>query len=297
MRSTGSAISLTLRFVAAAVLFAFGLYLAVKAATGWYRAFNAAEGGSGTAAILYTLAAVFVGGLTLRLLKWDPARRSPPVPSPAQRTNEVIDKVRELAETPLPEPVDVPLPASAGTIESTADGLHIEFPQAQSVIGGGSSILLAVIFGAVMAGESTTTAGIVILLPLAAVFVAWPLYASLRGRYRRCCLDASVGGLVTCRGWGDKLRCREIPRGEIDLLEPRLVVMHGTESFFEIAAVLRDGERVVLGENIPGLAVADTLVRRIGTALGLHPEQVFTTAGSARRQLAPLLGILGPTRS
>lgn len=294
MASTGSAILLTLRFVAAVGMFAFGLYLAFEAATGWYRSYSSGAGGADVQAILYTAAALFVGRLTWRLLKWDPDRHSL-LPSPIQRTKDALDRAREIAAVPIPEPEDVPLPESAGTIESNADGLHIEFPRTKSVIGAGSMILLAVIIGGVLTGGSVTAGSLAILLPLAALFVVWPLYLSLRARYLRCCLEASEAGLVICRGWGEELPCREIARDEIDFLEPRPVTSQGSEMFFEIAAVLRSGERVVLGENVPGLAVADTLVRRIGTALGLHPEQVFTTARSIRRQIGPLRDVLGKT--
>lgn len=195
----------------------------------------------------------------------------------------------------IPEPEDVPLPRSI-EIEPIPFGIRIGFPRQERDSRD--------VFGWIAGGLFGVTFIAVGLLPGAGgggwAFVAFGVVCvfffllELRQAYRRCAVEVTRKGLVSRKGYGGLATRTVVARQEIDFLETRPNVATGhpgaSTTYFEIAAIRANGERMVLGENVPGLAVADTLVRRVGRELGLHPEQILNAAATVRRALASFHG-------
>jgi hypothetical protein len=201
---------------------------------------------------------------------------------------------------PAPSPPDAGrerLPRVLGNVAETPDRFSIEFPRLDGAGTAPTLATAAVFAGLVLFGSwKSGAASLAVAVALAAA-VAWAVHGVLRGRHRRYRLEVSPGGLVTCRGYGDKLQCREIAKEEIDFIEPRHSLSVGDTRYFELIVELRSGERVVLCESIPGEASVDLLVRRIGEVAQLHPEQALSAAAAIRRRGASLARFLpGPDK-
>ncbi len=293
MRASGGGFSLFARFVIAAALLAVCAYLAFEAIAGWHCLATTSDQGCGLSGFFHTIAMSISARFLWIVLRWDPegvrASRTPAMPTGGASGGTI----REWQDGTLPEPEDVPLGPEAGTVVETEDGLDIEFPVSSRVRGGVSLALWLVILAVLVFGGAVKSAKDAFLLAIVTVPVGWFAYLAVRERHRKCTLEATPEGLVCFQGWGRELTSRNIAKEEVDLLGPRPVLQQGEETWFEIAAILKSGERIVLGENIPGVAVADTLTRKIGAALQLNPEQVLTAAGGGRRLKAPLDALLG----
>ncbi len=293
MRASGGGFSLFARFVIAAALLALCAYLAFEAIAGWYCLATTSDQGCGLSGFFHTIAMSIAARFLWMVLRWDPegmrASRAPAVRAGTARG----ETIRQWQEGTLPEPEDVPLGPEAGTVVQTADGLNIEFPVATRVRGGVTIAMWLVFLAAILFGGALKSVMHAVVIAIVTFPFSWFVYLSMRERLHKCTLEATPEGLVCCQGWGESLPCRNIAKEEIDLLEPRPVVQEGEETLFEVAAILKSGECIVIGENIPGVAIADTLTRTIGAALGLYPEQVLTAAGGGRRLKAPLDALLG----
>jgi hypothetical protein len=293
LRAPGGGFSLFARFVVAAALLALCAYLAFEAIAGWYCVATTSDRGCGLSGFVHTFAMAIAARFLWRLLRWDPegmrASRAPAMPAGGASGGTI----REWQDGTLPEPQDVPLGPEAGKVVEAEDRLNIEFPVATRVRGGVTVAMWLVFLGAIVFGGALKSVGTAVVLAIVSFPLSWFVYLSMREHHHKCTLEATPEGLMCCQGWGDNLSCRNIAKEEIDLLEPRPVLQQGEETLFEVAAILESGERIVIGENIPGVAIADTLTRKIGAALQLNPEQVLTAAGGGRRLRAPLDALLG----
>lgn len=227
---------------------------------------------------------------------------------PVRDVRETIEGVRERANrlervvgSELPEPEDVSLPASI-RIEPMPSGIRLEFPRqerdSRQVFGWlvtGAFGVIATWLGATAKPGENGWIAIVFGLACAFFFVI-----EFRLAFRRCMVEVNPGGLVSRKGYGGLATRTFVARRDIDFLETSLSGATGHPgafaSHFRIAVIRADGRRIVLGDNVQGIAVADTLVRRIGRELGLHPEQVLNVAASARRVVAPFQGLFSRTR-
>lgn len=209
---------------------------------------------------------------------------------------EQFDAAREFLDDPEAEPGDIELPASI-RVQRTARGIRVEFPRAGWSTTEATGVALTGFMGitftvvAVRSGFS--------LLPLAFGLILCGFFlGAMRSNFRRCIAEAGPAGLDCQRGYAGFLSRTYIPRLDIDFLEVRPNgsggAVKGKDTGFEIAVVRRgEGGRFVLGENVPGIAAADTLARRFGQALSLAPEQVLGAAATARRQLGAAESALG----
>ena len=208
---------------------------------------------------------------------------------------EQFDAARDFLDDPKAEPEDIELPASI-RLQRTARGIRVEFPRAGWSTTDATGVVLTGFMGvtftviAVRSGFS--------LLPLAFGLILCAFFlGAMRSNFRRCIAEAGPAGLDCQRGYAGFLSRTYIPRLDVDFLEVRPNssggMAKGRETGFEIAVVRRDGERFVLGENVPGIAAADTLARRFGQALALHSEQVLGAAATARRLLGAAESALG----
>jgi hypothetical protein len=212
---------------------------------------------------------------------------------------EKIAESRTAVDAIVPEPGDVALPKSI-RVEPAARGIRVEFPRSERSLTDTIGWVLSGFMGMgftvfAFAGEERGFAILPLVMGLA--MVAFFL-RGLRESFRQCRVDAGPAGLDSRRGYFGFSSHTYIPRLEVDYLEVRPTGPGGgspgtPEPVFEIAAVRSGGAgRFVLGENVRGVAAADTLVRRIGRALALPPEKVLGAAGSLRRQLDAAGGAL-----
>jgi hypothetical protein len=252
-------------------------------------------------ALALTAGAVFVPWLVYRLVARPLPAAEIPLPAPVEQLRRAYERFDQASAT-WPEGDDVAIPASVAEIREEPDSLQVEFAQARNVLGGlsGLAFMLAVMgliaFNGGLAGHSVAS---LILFAAIALALAWMAYSALAGRTRRHSIEASDGSLTVCTGHGSSRKCRTFARNEIDFLEARPTEATGTDVRLEIAAILRDGRRVVIAGNLPGIAITDTLVRRIGRRVGLYPEQCLATIPAARRGSQPireLLAMLGKSR-
>lgn len=251
-----------------------------------------ARSASPGSALGYTAAALVAAFVTWKLV-WRPIDTGRILEPGAAR------RMRGAIQAEIPETPDVPLPAGFAR-EDSRGVLHLEFPRRPAEAGDGASWLFLIVFTGGMLFGGGGGHGLWILLPV--VFIAvvgWGLMKGLGARLRRSTVEASPAGLVVRRSHGFGSRRRDIARNEIACLEPYPTdarIGRGpwepSETFFEIAAVLHDGRRVVLGDNISGTPLADTVVRRIGAALGLHPEQCLTVAATVRGRYSQVVDVL-----
>ena len=222
---------------------------------------------------------------------------------PIRDIRETIEGVREQANrlervvaSEIPEPEDVSLPASI-RIEPMPSGIRLEFPRQERdsrqvfgwLVTGAFGVIATWLGVTAKAGEN---GWIAIVFGLACAF---SFVIEFRLAYRRCVVEVNPGGLVSRKGYGGLATRAFVARRDIDFLETSLSGATGQPgafaSHFRIAVIRADGKRIVLGDYVQGIAVADTLVRRIGRELGLHPEQVLNTAATMRRTVAPFGGI------
>ncbi len=222
---------------------------------------------------------------------------------PIRDVREMIEGAREQASrleravaSEIPEPQDVSLPASI-RIEPMPSGIRIEFPRQERdsrqvfgwLVTGAFGVIATWLGVTAKAGEN---GWIAIVFGLACAFF---FVIEFRLAYRRCVVEVNPGGIVSRKGYGGLATRTFVARRDIDFLETSLSGATGQPgafaSHFRIAVIRADGRRIVLGDYVQGIAVADTLVRRIGRELGLHPEQVLNVAVSARRVLSPFHGL------
>lgn len=212
---------------------------------------------------------------------------------------EQFEAAREAIDDLGPEPADVALPASI-RVERIGRGIRVEFPRPRWSVTDVTGLVLTGFMGV-----SFTVVGVrsgYSLLPLAfGLIVCAFVLRAMRSAFRRCIAEAGPAGLDCRRGYAGFSSRTYIPRLDIDFLEVRPNASggqaKGKDSDFEIAVVRRDGGgRFVLGENVPGIAAADTLARRIGQALSLKPEQVLGAAATTRRLIGEAESVLGLAR-
>jgi hypothetical protein len=212
-----------------------------------------------------------------------------------ETVREQFEAARRMLDDPEAKPADVALPASI-RVERTARGIKVEFPRAgrstPEVTGIARTGFMGLTFTVVAIRSGFS------LIPLAFGLILCGFFlGALRSSFRRCIAEAGPAGLDCRRGYAGFSSRTTIPRLDIDFLEVRPNSsggpVKGAQTAFEIAVIRGDGKRFVLGENVPGIAAADTLVRRFGQALSLQPEQVLGAAATVRRLLGAAESALG----
>lgn len=187
----------------------------------------------------------------------------------------------------LSDSTEFPLPGErpdAG--RPVAKGIRVEFPRAGAITDRSGSLLLGIVGFAIMIMASRSDSPLIAFL--FGLGLVWTCLRAMRPVFRRCVVEAGAAGLDCRCGYPGFSSRTFIPRLEIECLEvsPDGSAGPGADMKFEIAALRRDGNgRFVLGGNVTGVAAADAMVRRIGQALSLSPEQVHGANASFRRQL------------